>query len=591
MADNQIILEFVADTSGIAAASAQMERLTSIAKDQLAAFQKLNTENEARIKAAIKSQRDLGKAIDGSTDSAKDLFEAARAIPEVLGMQAMADAITGMASFTREIANNIAELQALTEQLNSAMENVSNLAAQNKQATAEYEEQAKQVTELTSAVEDMNSKITEAGGSGGALTGLKDALTGVHAALGFLSKAAKMAGDDVSDFQKIVDGVGDAIDLISSAQSAAETAITKGNAAITAFGEAIATVEAVQQSLKISALAVWGAIAGGIALAVAAVYNIVESYNDADAAATAYEKHREEEAKKERDEALRLKKEQIAALTEADREFFHQQERDRLERLAQGQKEKDVEFDQLTKAIERFQGRINSYKKGYFEYEGLKPEEEKARIDQLTDYINEATIKRNAILKQAEEKRAKDSNAAIAKQIQERKKSSIEEIKEFTRGIEDATANLTKSDKIREQMLATGKEMSDKITEGFKNSTMEKVPEIPVKLTVSPKNKQLLTEEVKSTLKMVAQVVVQVAQEISNAVFEIEANNRQARLDADISLIEKRKEHELLNKNLTEAQVAAINDRYRRQEAAAKLKAWKADQQAAEAKAGIDMAL
>lgn len=81
------------------------------------------------------------------------------------------------------------------------------------------------------------------------------------------------------------------------------------------------------------------------------------------------------------------------------------------------------------------------------------------------------------------------------------------------------------------------------------------------------------------------------AEEISNAVFQIGANNRQAELDLALSNIDKAREKELANKNLTEAQKKSINDKYDRQVRAEKLKTWKADKNASLLQAGINTAL
>lgn len=84
---------------------------------------------------------------------------------------------------------------------------------------------------------------------------------------------------------------------------------------------------------------------------------------------------------------------------------------------------------------------------------------------------------------------------------------------------------------------------------------------------------------------------INAAQEISNAVFQIGANNRQAELDLALSNIDKAREKELANKNLTEAQKKAINDKYDKQVRAEKLKAWKADKNASLIQAGINTAI
>lgn len=86
-------------------------------------------------------------------------------------------------------------------------------------------------------------------------------------------------------------------------------------------------------------------------------------------------------------------------------------------------------------------------------------------------------------------------------------------------------------------------------------------------------------------------LAIEAAQDISNAVFTIGENNRKAQLDAQIAQLEKEKEAELSNTNLTEDQKQAINNKYDEQEKAAKLAAWKADKDAALEQAIINGAL
>lgn len=81
------------------------------------------------------------------------------------------------------------------------------------------------------------------------------------------------------------------------------------------------------------------------------------------------------------------------------------------------------------------------------------------------------------------------------------------------------------------------------------------------------------------------------AQEISNALFTIDADNRQYQLDEDLKALNKRKEAELDNRELTENQKAAINDKYARQEYNLKKRAFEAEKQAKIAEAAVNLLL
>ena len=91
--------------------------------------------------------------------------------------------------------------------------------------------------------------------------------------------------------------------------------------------------------------------------------------------------------------------------------------------------------------------------------------------------------------------------------------------------------------------------------------------------------------------KDIANVAIDTAQNTADAIAAIKANARQAELDAELNAIDQLREKELSNKNLTEDEKDAINEKYRKKEASIKLAAWKKDQQAAVVQAMINGAL
>mgnify|MGYP000933066306 CR=1 FL=1 len=95
----------------------------------------------------------------------------------------------------------------------------------------------------------------------------------------------------------------------------------------------------------------------------------------------------------------------------------------------------------------------------------------------------------------------------------------------------------------------------------------------PVEIPVKPKADMDL-------FKQVYGAAIEAAKMITDSFYEDEAQKREEDLTNTLSKIDEQKQAELSNKELTEAQRKAIEDKYRRLEAAAKLRAWKADQQA-----------
>jgi TP901 family phage tail tape measure protein len=91
--------------------------------------------------------------------------------------------------------------------------------------------------------------------------------------------------------------------------------------------------------------------------------------------------------------------------------------------------------------------------------------------------------------------------------------------------------------------------------------------------------------------KDIANAGIESAQNTADAIAAIKANSRQAELDAELNALDQLREKELSNKNLTEDEKDAINEKYRKKEASIKLAAWKKDQQAAVVQAMINGAL
>jgi hypothetical protein len=90
---------------------------------------------------------------------------------------------------------------------------------------------------------------------------------------------------------------------------------------------------------------------------------------------------------------------------------------------------------------------------------------------------------------------------------------------------------------------------------------------------------------------MLVSAAMQIVTDISNAIFESDAADRQARLEAELKALDERKAKELDNKNLTEQQKEDIDKRYKAREMQIKKKAWMDEQKAKEQQAIINGAL
>ncbi|TXI14803.1 MAG: hypothetical protein E6Q66_04605 [Pedobacter sp.] len=101
-------------------------------------------------------------------------------------------------------------------------------------------------------------------------------------------------------------------------------------------------------------------------------------------------------------------------------------------------------------------------------------------------------------------------------------------------------------------------------------------------------NARLQTEQEISNAKETKDFACQMAHEISDATFSIAASNRQAETNFILDEINRQRQEELANKDLTEEQKKAINDKYDKKIRAEKLRAWIADKEAAKTQAIIN---
>jgi hypothetical protein len=106
--------------------------------------------------------------------------------------------------------------------------------------------------------------------------------------------------------------------------------------------------------------------------------------------------------------------------------------------------------------------------------------------------------------------------------------------------------------------------------------------------------KALMTETTavrKITTEEYTQFAIEQATVLSNTIFTINQQNRQAETNDILESLNMRKDAELANKNLTDAQRLQIEARYQQQEAQIKQRAWEAQKQADLAQAIINTAL
>ncbi|MFE2861630.1 phage tail tape measure protein [Sphingobacterium multivorum] len=299
-----------------------------------------------------------------------------------------------------------------------------------------------------------------------------------------------------------------------------------------------------------------------------------------------------------------------------------------LESLSQNEKELQAERDKYQKQIdqwEEFKAQKGASKQQQSEADGrialLEVERESAvsalkvkqasetnrKIEELNTglsnkHASELQKERDNINKFYDEleREAAEDAAVITKLKEERAKALADatvreenRIKDETKRLQNETENSTSNryskrlEKIRVAYATELEQLKAKFdaelleTEAFEQAKAA----LKAKYDVQTANVELEKQKEKKG------ALLDIAQSTADAVATIMSNNRQAELDAVLSNLDKQRERELSNKNLTENQKKAINDKFDKQVKAEKLKAWKADQKASIIQSIINTAL
>lgn len=181
-----------------------------------------------------------------------------------------------------------------------------------------------------------------------------------------------------------------------------------------------------------------------------------------------------------------------------------------------------------------------------------------------------------ASLKLARTKELSDAEIREKKRLEDEKLKITSESDTLTANTQAAKlANIKKQydDEIEELKKKFSKELQE--TQAFKDA----VAAIEANRSAAVKGTKETDPDKEEKEKKDA--IIQSTQAISDAVFTIGANNRKRESDLKISALDRERDSELSNKKLSEKQKADINAKYDKKIKDEKLKAWKADKQAA----------
>lgn len=162
----------------------------------------------------------------------------------------------------------------------------------------------------------------------------------------------------------------------------------------------------------------------------------------------------------------------------------------------------------------------------------------------------------------------------------------------FLDGLTDSTqAELDETIKFNQQFAADFKDTFDQIEEDKKAKHQEELDRKQREIEYKKKKDDEADDYEKKRLEAWADAKLQIASDVTNAAFSIAKQRIDDQTNAQLSALQKQKDAELSNKNLTEKQRNAIEEKYRKKEAAIKTAAFKKQQAADIIQAIINTAL
>jgi len=588
-----VIIKFVADTSGLEPAIKQLELLGKISKDDAAAFAQVNNEQKEFIQNLNKSTTEMGK-LSNEVDGLMAEIQAGV-------MEGFAD---HLAEVTKETKQAGGGFKSMKQELKELKAQISSGSLGEK----ELREATKRAAELTDTIGDVNDKVKALASDTKRIDAVVTAFRGIAAAASVAAGAASLFGSENEKLTKTLAQAQGAMALLQGVQELANIATTEG--ALRTY-----VLDGAQKAVTVSARVMGTSIAtasavatAGLTLLIAGIAYLVTEMIFAE------------------DETAKLEK-KLATLG-ANNELIEKNNKLRAELIKDA---RDRELALLRQSYEKEKSDLMKSKA-----DGAVIEEntillfKKFKQDEAD--INDKYNKQKADAdKAAREKAAQDKEIANNKALQAQLTQIRDEIANnelLIRDTNDVSAkinyykeitrlrkaqiqidkNLTVNEKIFNQQLLD--EQQRAYEESFNKRTESDIEafneanELKMDVSLDWWQKYFDVEDAfldeqerknkarrEEAIKAYTELALSSAQTLSNTIFTINQQNRDAETASILETLSMRKDAELANKNLTDAQRLQIEERYQQQEAEIKTRAWEGQKQAATMQAIINGAL
>jgi hypothetical protein len=585
-----VIIKFVADTSGLKPAIDQLQLLGKISEADAASFAKINDEQKEFIQNLNKSTTEFGKL--------NSEVEGLMAEIQAGVMEGFADHLAEVTKETKQAGTGFKSMKAELRELKAQI-------ASGSLGEKELREATKRAAELTDELGDVNDKVKALASDTKRIDAVVTAFRGIAAAASVAAGAATLFGAENEKLTKTLAQAQGAMALLQGVQELANIATTEGALRTYVLDGAQKVAAVSSKALGVTIAASTAMATAGLSLLVAGVAYLIVTMDDARESATKMNKALADDAGVRKSsnakllsmlkdgldkELLMNKQAHDAELTELNKKFraktlsqeayqdavrieddyflnLQQQTRDKF---AQGEAEK----------AKTHQERLRQIK---------KQANDKAYQDQLLQIRDE--IASNEILMR--ETNDVDAKMKYYAEIIRLRKAQIQLDRSLT--VNERIYNQQILDDDLRKFQESFNQRSEADLESYTETQdaklevtldwWEKYFEIEDKYNAEQAKKR------KEDAEMWTSFAIDQARVVSDTVFTINQNRRNAETEQLLTSLNEQREAELSNQNLTDAQRLQIEKRYQEQERRIKQQAFEADRAAAIAQAIINGAL
>jgi hypothetical protein len=613
-----VIIKFVADTSGLEPAIKQLELLGKISKDDAAAFAQVNNEQKEFIQNLNKSTTEMGK-LSNEVDGLMAEIQAGV-------MEGFAD---HLAEVTKETKQAGGGFKSMKQELKELKAQISSGSLGEK----ELREATKRAAELQDKIGDVNDKVKALASDTKRIDAVVTAFRGIAAAASVAAGAASLFGSENEKLTKTLAQAQGAMALLQGVQELANIATTEG---------ALRTMvlDGAQKTAAVSARLMGTSIAGATAVATAGVSLLViglvalvsylndtsddvESFNKKianignDEGSIANTRARIELIRKGLSDETNLRLDALTARNKVQKQFEIEFRKD-IQTLdeafnALSSEDKISQNSKYQAERKKLQDRVNKdfalaekvYNQEIADINKSAADAKLKKQQEVSKKVVDNKKTESKDLKKEEELRLREEIAA--NQIALESSTSIDDqafyfkkITELKKDQVRLTGDLTDSE------LILKNEQFDKEYDAFVRMLVDKkyaqddyydadleawAAAEQAKLDAAKEAADKKAAYDKEKIKAYTDLAISSAQTISDTIFTINQQNRDAETASILESLSMRKDAELAKKNLTDAQRLQIEERYAQQEAEIKTRAWEAQKQAATMQAIINGAL